>query len=201
MTANTCTFQDCDRPVKAIQLCNGHTIQHYKGQELRPLQARRTTPVDCVVTGCESRARNFNSGQHLCSAHHQRWKKYGDAAYAPKVAVRPVALSAIADAVANRGRSGCWTDWEDLPCWEGLNGFGGALANGYPMIGSTRVMHLVMEADGRPRPAPPNNFGRHDCDTPACWNPSHLRWGSHEDNMSDRTGKLNYCQHCAHCNP
>jgi hypothetical protein len=144
----------------------------------------------------------YGSGTPLCSKHHLKWAKYGNPTTSPKLSVVTAGTLAIKDAVTGRDRSECWLDWADLPCWDDLMGWGGKSALGYPVLGkSTKVMWLVMEADGRPRPPAPSNYGLHSCDTPACWNPDHLRWGTNEDNLGDRAGKQNYCKHCAHCNP
>lgn len=34
---------------------------------------------------------------------------------------------------------------------------------------------------------------RHTCDRPNCWNPDHLKNGSHEDNVLDKVQKLRHC--------
>lgn len=33
---------------------------------------------------------------------------------------------------------------------------------------------------------------RHTCDTPRCWNPDHLRGGTHQDNVDDKMQKGRY---------
>lgn len=197
-----CAFDGCGRDVVAKGLCGGHNQQSNKGKELSPLRARRMDPVGCTANGCSDQARTFSSGQPLCNKHHSRWDYHGDPNKLTKDAVTPLGMAAIADAVANRDRSECWTDWSELPCWEGLGGrYGGSSHRGYPTMGPVKVMWLVMEADGRPRPMAPANHGLHSCDTPACWNPDHLRWGTHLDNIQDLQDSRNYCPHCPHCNP
>lgn len=44
--------------------------------------------------------------------------------------------------------------------------------------------HLVLELSGKPMPKA-GMFALHRCDNPACINPGHLRWGTHQDNMDD----------------
>ena len=42
-----CSFEGCGRPFYAKDLCNGHYIQHRKGQELRPLRpSSRGRPLE-----------------------------------------------------------------------------------------------------------------------------------------------------------
>lgn len=48
-----------------------------------------------------------------------------------------------------------------------------------------KVAHFGLEATGHRRPAPPNNFGLHSCDRPACCAPWHLRWGTQAENCAD----------------
>lgn len=196
----TCRFDGCTGAIKARGLCNGHYQQESKGQALRALRIRHMTPQACAADGCESRSRVNASGRPLCATHHSRWLYHGDPNKLTKDGVRPRALACIADAVAIRDRSTCWDDWATQPCWEGLDGYGGTISRGYPTIGPDKVMWYVMEADGRPRPQAPANYGLHSCDNSLCWNPAHLRWGTHEENLADFAATRNYCQHCAHCN-
>lgn len=69
------------------------------------------------------------------------------------------------------------------------------------MLGNHKVMHLSMEADGRPRPPAPANNALHSCDNKGCWNPGHLRWGTSADNARDYAQRWGYCRECPHCNP
>lgn len=200
-TAANCAYEGCPHPVKSRGWCNGHYMQLRRGATLTPVKARRPSQP-CAVDDCGSPARDYKSGQGLCSKHHQRWRAHGDPLKLTKWVAYETGLQAIREAVANRDRSECWLDWSELPCWETLDGWGGAYRAGYPILGrGERVMWLAMSEDGRPRPAAPKNYGLHSCDTPACWNPDHLRWGTHGENLKDRAGKLNYCKHCVHCNP
>lgn len=201
-TDGQCRFEGCLKPIKAKGLCNAHYLQARRGDDLKPARERRTVAPDCSVPDCERAARMYGSGRPLCGKHHLRWTTYGDPMAAPKLSVAAVGRQAVEDAVASRDRSECWLDWSELDCWNGLKGWGGKSREGYPILGrGERVMWLSMIADGRPRPSAPGNHGLHSCDNPACWNPDHLRWGTHEENLSDRTGKQNYCKHCDHCNP
>lgn len=197
--ADRCSFEGCDAGVKVRDLCGAHSEQRRRGSELRPVKRRRAR-VNCSVGGCIKDAAAFSSGSPLCNAHQSRWRRTGVVGDSLRDQTRTLGMLAINDAVANRDRSGCWTDWADLSCWAGLEGYGGNYnAGGYPLLGHDKVMHLALIADGRPRPKTPANHGLHSCDVKACWNPAHLRWGSHGENMADMWSRLDRCKHCPHC--
>jgi hypothetical protein len=195
-----CTFDGCTNPQYGYGLCEGHNQQRRRGSELKPLRSRMKGKV-CARCGDGTPAYVSSSGEPLCRKHHARWVRHGDSVKLSRNGVRPMAEKIIKDAVANRDRSVCWLDWAELPCWEAFDGGGGTVTRGYPTVGRTKVMWMVMEADGRPRPPAPANHGLHGCDNSACWNPDHLRWGTHEQNMTDLQAVRNYCAHCPHCNP
>ena len=198
---SSCTFDGCEGVVNAAGLCGGHYQQMRRGVELTTL-TRRKKLGQCGATGCDRPSTTESSGTPLCPKHHQRWLHHGDVNWvSPRLRVRPIGLKVIEDAVASRDRSTCWTEWAELPCWDGLNGWGGKYIKDYPVLGNDYVMWLAMSADGRPRPKAPANHGLHACDNPRCWNPDHLRWGTRSDNARDMHRQRNYCQHCSHCNP
>jgi hypothetical protein len=85
----------------------------------------------------------------------------------------------VARDVATRDRStGCWL-------WDGptdLKGYGRISYDGR----SGRVLsHVVLEFDGRSRPEKPADLALHSCDTPPCYNPAHLRWGTSAENSAE----------------
>lgn len=46
-----------------------------------------------------------------------------------------------------------------------------------------QVTHLALEISGQPRPG--NLHALHICETPTCYNPNHLCWGTPKENMRD----------------
>jgi hypothetical protein len=78
---------------------------------------------------------------------------------------------------AHRTPDGCWP-WLLAP---GHNGYG---RFGKPGLRAHRVAYAL--ANG---PIPDGSHVLHDCDNPACVRPSHLKLGTHQDNMRDRDRK------------
>lgn len=76
--------------------------------------------------------------------------------------------------------TGCWM-WLGTP--SGRNGYGQIRIDG-----RLRQAHRVMYALAHGA-VPPGRIVMHSCDTPLCVNPSHLRSGTHADNMADMKAK------------
>lgn len=176
-TKPACTFNGCDRDQYSKGLCASHDNQRRKGKELTPIKSRSNAPVPCTVCTNGALAVLHTSGEPLCRKHYNRWKKYGDARVSSRNDVRALVEKWAADAVATRNRSDCWLDWLELPLWDGTDGHGATVTNGYPTVGLDRVASIVLEADGRPRPAAPDNMALSTCHNRLCLNPDHMYWG------------------------
>ena len=124
-----------------------------------------------------------------CSQHPriaEGWRLRGGRLVRPKAARGPRKPSAtkqsraakiawLASVVADPDRSGC-RDW---PWATSAKGYGQVSVDGI----LRKVGHLVMEADGRPRP--PGLMQTHSCDRPICAAPWHLRWGTAAENNEE----------------
>lgn len=91
----------------------------------------------------------------------------------------------LREQVANRERG--------EQCWEWPFGFH---SSGYGQLkfrdGPAKVPGVVLILDGQPKPNPPKHHALHSCDNRSCFNPAHLRWGTHQDNIDDavRRGRM-----------
>lgn len=62
----TCSFEGCDNTVQAKNLCQGHYMQQWKGQPLRPLRTRNDPAALCGFDGCDKPVKTKN----LCKGHY-----------------------------------------------------------------------------------------------------------------------------------
>lgn len=129
----------------------------------------------CSIDGCDSppRARGW------CNKHYYRWRRLGDPLAKGVIAENGLPFKLIVDSLATRDRSeGCW-EW---PYSREGKGYGNVKHQGK----TCKVSHLVLALVGVPRPPYPNDQALHSCDIKSCFNPTHLRWGTHDDNVQDQ---------------
>lgn len=72
--------------------------------------------------------------------------------------------------------------------WTGAlfaKGYGSVYLPGIGKRGRSHPAHRVALGIALGRPVRPDRMALHSCDTPACVEPSHLREGTHEENMED----------------
>lgn len=73
-------------------------------------------------------------------------------------------------------------------CWLWM---GDRVKGGYGRLyfGERKILAHRISFEVHRGPIPTGLFVLHSCDTPACWNPDHLRVGSHAENMAERNRK------------
>ena len=73
------------------------------------------------------------------------------------------------------------------------HGFRGTkVAYAYKKVGTQVVGRHVLALIAATGEQPMGRFALHSCDNPRCVEPTHLRWGTHADNMRD---KVERCRH------
>lgn len=93
--------------------------------------------------------------------------------------------------VAVRGTDECWL-------WTGSL----TTSGGYGQIARTRAegparANRISWEMANGRPVPEGLIVLHDCDTPACVNPAHLRLGTQDENCKDMSRKGRWKNHCS----
>lgn len=67
-----CSFEGCEKPARGRGLCEGHSTQQRRGQDLRPLRVRapRGSHGICSFEGCDNHA----TRRGFCSGHYTQWR-------------------------------------------------------------------------------------------------------------------------------
>jgi hypothetical protein len=156
--------------------------------------------MTCSVNECAAPVR----ARELCSAHYQRWRKYGDPLGSAPRRERPTcsvkgcgrpheARGFCIMHVTRLRRRGSTDDRTpaidrfDLfvhrlgphECWEWL---GPRNNSNYGRVGLRYAHRVACERAHGPAPSP-DSVAMHSCDNPPCVNPAHLSWGSQSENV------------------
>lgn len=133
----------------------------------------------CTIDGCAARV----NARGLCHRHYKRWQMHGDPLTSLNPRMDGVSVSEKLKAYSDRsgGAEACWL-WT-----RGLS------SDGYGRIylpGARRATQAHRAAyEDAVGPIPPGKEVLHQCDTPACINPRHLRVGSHAENMAEMSAR------------
>ena len=99
-------------------------------------------------------------------------------------APKPYSPETLADRIERRGPDDCW-NWKGPSLRSGYGNAGSGFHRKFGTILAHRVAYLL--AFGYLPEAP--LVLRHTCDNRLCCNPSHMKPGSHEDNMRDMVSR------------
>ncbi|MBY6005380.1 HNH endonuclease [Salipiger bermudensis] len=128
----------------------------------------------CKIEGCNKP----KFGRGWCSKHYAKWRKYGD----PTVVRQNQAhgLCEFERFWMNVSVSeGCW-EWT---AGKDPNGYGRFAIKETPNLAHRVSWRLAHGEDPGPKHV------LHSCDNPGCVRPSHLRLGTHDDNMADKMSR------------
>ena len=205
-----CTFDGCDRPIKARGLCGGHYQQVRDGRTLVPL--RHVEYSTCTFDGCD-REHQTNG---LCRAHADQIR-----AGRPLKPIRRRAVGGLCEfdgcgrkhyskgfcvghykqsllnpprfkpldgtladymrrQVATRDRSTCWTDWPGSRDKAGRPQLGTHVGVTYASRFGYFLVHGEWPFFGCHR-CPDHPFG----EDPSCFNPDHIYDGDRGSNAAD----------------
>lgn len=128
----------------------------------------------CSVKNCTKPilARGF------CSAHYNKWRKYGDPLHARMIA-RGSHAAWLADAAKTHSDDCLLWPFKSLQ----TSGYSLVMRKGRPSSGH----RIVCEAVNGPSPSPMHQAA-HSCGNKLCCNPRHIRWATQSENEADKIG-------------
>ena len=143
----------------------------------------------CSIDGCEGVTGVPGTARGWCSKHYNRWQRHGDPNEPGLIKGDDVARfwakvdknGPIPEHCPELGpcwvRSAAYVNGDGYGAFSYINGDGRCIRLGAHrwLLGHLRGVHLG-----------PGEESCHHCDNPPCGNPSHLRIGTHQENMDDR---------------
>ncbi len=175
--ANQCEIPGCGRPHLARGWCQRHYAKWNKyGDPLKVVAVPAKTV--CSVPGCIPKGR-IKAG--LCNKHYMRLKTTGSVDCL-KLAPRGAPKKFIEDLLAGQIVA---PDGECIIWPYGRNAGYAAVSS---KRGSRKFVHQIL-CEALHGPPPPKHECRHLCGKGAdgCVTPAHLCWGTHHENMKDKT--------------
>lgn len=164
-----CSVDSCNNAQFVRGMCRAHYLRWYRHGSTD--RKHRATP--CAVFDCQ----NMQAVKGLCKAHHARMVRRGSAELHPKFGVGETPEARFwskAAVTANPDR--CWI-WQRT-----------VRRDGYGKVWFSdhhHAAHRLAFFFTHRRHPDAGLFVLHSCDNKLCINPSHLREGTHEDNMRD----------------
>lgn len=168
----TCEFEGCDRGHHAKGLCRAHYMQHWRGEELRPLAEpvveARPRP-ECLFPECG----NVVKGNGLCAGHyHQHWrgeelsplKKHKTGRYGPQTTHLPL-IQRLATLSVRDNDTGCLLWARNVT----PAGYASVFVEGKSRAAHRASYELHVGA------IPKGRVLDHICGVRSCIEPSHLR--------------------------
>ena len=129
----------------------------------------------CSLDDCDRPA----SARGWCGLHYARWRRYGDASgTSPRLKKIGAGLKFIEQSIASPGR-----DCIIWPFGKDGKGYGCVRHEGKQVFAHRLALAKYHRLETMPHP---DIVTRHVCNTPACINPLHTKWGSHKENAEDR---------------
>lgn len=161
-----CTKLNCKGESVGRGLCKKHYEQWRRASQTQ----------ECSVNGCNKKICNSRG---WCEKHYARWRAHGNPLTVkytrPHSAPMP---QRFWEKVDIKGEDECWL-WQASLTTCGYGRFG---LNGKVCTASVVAWELHHGRKAK-------KHILHSCDTPRCCNPSHLREGTHQENMADRQAR------------
>lgn len=174
-----CLVHGCYRQSEHLSpsLCKSHAQRVRRSGSVGASTAERKVIKTCTVQGCE----NPHSGKGLCNMHSRRMKRNGTLEYVGHD------TSIIDDFLTKiKLKTNKCIEWE-----RGANKLGyGTITYKKQRYPVHRLAKII--TDGLDRADVIGLEACHHCDNPKCYNPEHIFWGTHGDNMRDMAAKGRY---------
>ena len=169
-TSRLCSIPKCGKPSRRKGWCSAHHKRWWRhGDPLASGAPTQCSGKKCSLENCDRPV----SARGLCQIHYVSQLRHPKKGTSLKPRLVEPALARLYAALENQ------TD--DCMIWTGSK-----LSYGYGcvQINNRRVTVHRIACELANGPAN-GRWALHKCDVPSCFNPRHLYWGTHADNMRD----------------